>query len=230
MKKIPKPLPCNERWAKMTPTEGGRTCQSCAKLIVDFRKKSWSGIAEIQEKNNNTICGVYSKKQLKNWGQEPPVNFRTLRKTASIVAISTAVSCSILSKGQNNNKDLVIYGTVSGDYFKKQHAKIPIENAIIRIDSLNIESKTDSLGNFSFTVQRNQLNDSIVELTTISEFYGEQHVSVNTSSISNDSLRIEHYLKPVLIKDISEPTMFYAAPPTIIESLKEKIDTLNRKK
>ena len=44
MEKMNKPIPCKEKRSNMTPTEGGRICQSCTKLIVDFRKKTWTEI------------------------------------------------------------------------------------------------------------------------------------------------------------------------------------------
>ena len=234
MTKIPKPIPCNERWANMKPADGGRICQSCTKLIVDFRKKSWNNISEIQSKNDNSICGIYSNKQLKHWGQEPHSNFGTIKKTASIIAISSAITTTVLAQDQNNTNELVIYGTITGDYYSKQKEKNiqgPIENAVIRLKSLNIESKTDSLGNFSFTLQKSQINDSVIELTTKAKWYGEQKISVNTNLIENDSLIVNHYLKPTITKiESPPPTMFYAAPPTLRETLKEKIDTLNGNK
>ena len=234
MNKIQKPIPCNERWANMKPTDGGRICQSCAKLIVDFRKKSWNKISEIQSKNDNSVCGIYSNKQLKHWGQEPPSNFRSIKKTASIIAISSAITTTGLAQDQNNTKELVIYGTITGDYYSKQKEKNvqgPIENAIVRLKSLNIESKTYSLGNFSFTIQKGQIKDTIVELTARAEWYGEQEISVNTNSFENDSLLVNHYLKPTITKiEYPPPTMFYAAPPTLRETLKEQIDTLKGEK
>ena len=90
-----KPLNCNQDWSKMTPAEGGRICGSCEKLIVDFRKKSWKEIETKQSENNNSLCGVYSEKQLKHWGKEvPKSNFcsKSLLYASMILSMNTAVN------------------------------------------------------------------------------------------------------------------------------------------
>jgi len=65
-----KPTNCNVNWLDMTPTKGGRTCHDCQKVIVDFSKKSWNEIYETQQEHNFSLCGMYSNKQLDNWGKD----------------------------------------------------------------------------------------------------------------------------------------------------------------
>ncbi len=235
MPKTPKPLPCDERWANMTTVNGGRVCQSCTKLIVDFRKKSWNEISETQQENGNTVCGIYSTKQLAHWGKEPPSKLRTIKKAASLVAISSAVSATVLAQETDKTDYITIYGTVTGDFYSKEKDKMlprPVENASVQIEPLNIESKTDSLGNFAFKVAKAQLNKTVFEMTTVALWYGKQKIKVDLEKAKNDSVQVAHYLNSPSIKAVNSPTpvMFYAAPPTLREQVQEKIDTLKGKK
>ena len=58
------PEPCNENFDKMTPKAGGRYCDSCEKVVVDFRNYSDSEIARYYERHNQKICGVFRNDQL----------------------------------------------------------------------------------------------------------------------------------------------------------------------
>ncbi len=56
----------------MSPTEKGRLCAACQKNIVDFSKMRWAEIEKLQGENGNSLCGMYSEKQLEYWGREVP--------------------------------------------------------------------------------------------------------------------------------------------------------------
>lgn len=57
------PEPCHEDWAKMTPTEKGKFCNSCAKEVVDFTNKTDEDLVKILSKNKN-LCGRIKHSQL----------------------------------------------------------------------------------------------------------------------------------------------------------------------
>ncbi len=42
-----KPKHCGQNWLEMTPTENGRICRQCSKIIVDFSRKTWTEIETI---------------------------------------------------------------------------------------------------------------------------------------------------------------------------------------
>ena len=67
-----KPPPCYQDWDAMAEVPGGRLCPQCDNTIVDFSKKTWEDILEIQKASQFTTCGKYSKKQIRHWGHQPP--------------------------------------------------------------------------------------------------------------------------------------------------------------
>ena len=87
MSLTPKPKYCHQNWDAMTQTEKGRICGACDKLIFDFRKNTWNEIEKKQRESNNTTCGLYSDKQLKYWGQEPPVLDIEIKKSFIITSL-----------------------------------------------------------------------------------------------------------------------------------------------
>lgn len=61
-------------------------CGQCKKKIVDFTKSSWTDIETIQNANNQSVCGIYSNRQLKHWGETPP---RTSKPAKTALAASS---------------------------------------------------------------------------------------------------------------------------------------------
>ena len=61
--KINIPEPCNEDWNKMTTTDKGRFCNSCAKTVVDFTNMLPNEIEQYFQKNAN-VCGRLKSSQL----------------------------------------------------------------------------------------------------------------------------------------------------------------------
>jgi hypothetical protein len=63
--KISIPTPCHENWNAMTPTEKGRFCDSCSKVVVDFTKMNAPQIQHyFSENKNQNTCGHFKKSQL----------------------------------------------------------------------------------------------------------------------------------------------------------------------
>src|SRR5688572_8100373 len=103
MKPIPKPKYCEQDWLDMTRTDGGRICGKCSKTIVDFSKMTWSDIQKIQQANNNSVCGMYSPQQLKNWGRQVPTNNCSTFTTTSALLVSMTVSFQSFSQTTANS-------------------------------------------------------------------------------------------------------------------------------
>jgi hypothetical protein len=95
---IPKPKQCNQGWLDMKPTEGGRICSACEKTIVDFSRMKWKEIELIQTENSNSVCGMYTDRQLNNWGEEPK---RSFLKLPSATASSLILMLAQLTAGDS---------------------------------------------------------------------------------------------------------------------------------
>lgn len=102
---IPKPRHCKVDWLEMTKTEGGRTCYSCNKKITDFSKMNWPAIEKIHLETPGQVCGMYAKKQLKNWGQEPPK--RKLPSCGKSLLLISSLLATIPAYGQNTLSDSI---------------------------------------------------------------------------------------------------------------------------
>lgn len=133
---IPKPQPCTEEWMSMKPVCGGRMCSSCEKVIVDFRKKKWKEIEDIQTKGNNEVCGLYSAKQLNNWGRK--------KGRYPFLKTLTAITASFLSSevfaGESNKL---------GTFINREISKKEIQKEIVKEDSIEVRLKGKVLGRLS---------------------------------------------------------------------------------
>jgi hypothetical protein len=225
-----KPIPCKEKWSNMTPTEGGRICKSCTKLIVDFRKKRWAEIEKKQSENNNSICGIYSKRQLNNWGQETTTKSENLKKIAAVAALSTALTVNTFAQNESNqSKYITVKGTISTDSLNRK----PISNAIIKFDTLGTMTKTDSNGNYSISILKSRIKSNTIELSAVAETFETETIPINIDSLSNDSFKINTSLKPkspIIIFGGTFTSAFYATPPTLLDTAKEKVKSLIKTK
>ncbi len=167
MPEVPKPKHCNQNWDNMSPTNGGRMCGQCDKLIVDFRKIKWKEIENIQTQNNNTVCGLYSTKQLKHWGKQPPIIETNLTKpfyiTTFLFSLFTINPKPTLSQTKPDTlliepDNIIPHYYVSepiitnqifikGKMFDAQ-TKEPIPFANVWIDGTKKVTSTDFQGNF----------------------------------------------------------------------------------
>lgn len=95
---IPKPKHCNQDWLDMKPTDGGRICGACEKTIVDFSRMKWKEIELIQTENGNSVCGMYTDRQLTHWGKEPK---RAFFKLPSATASSLILMLAQLTAGDS---------------------------------------------------------------------------------------------------------------------------------
>lgn len=51
------PEPCHENWNKMSPTEKGRHCDVCSKVVTDFTKMKKEEVAKTLATSGDEICG-----------------------------------------------------------------------------------------------------------------------------------------------------------------------------
>jgi len=56
--------PCHESWAAMTPTAGGRFCDSCAKPVIDFTSMTDSQVLRLLAEAKEPVCGRMTTVQM----------------------------------------------------------------------------------------------------------------------------------------------------------------------
>lgn len=87
--KISVPQPCPQKWDKMTPAQGGRFCNQCDKVIVDFTKMSDDELLHYFSKNCNTeICGLFSNTQIEQKNSKLLVFFVKIRNHIEAIKFS----------------------------------------------------------------------------------------------------------------------------------------------
>ena len=168
---IKKPIPCNQNWNEMLPTDGGRICLGCGKLVSDFRKSSWADIAKVHSKSPIPVCGIYSKEQINSWGQNISIHQSSCSKlvaiSAALLALAqlsptplkaqktvaqeqTQTSKQLLKQKPTNAKpkQKFVSGTVV--VLQSDSTKLPLKDASIFVlqDSLHLKTVTDSVGRF----------------------------------------------------------------------------------
>lgn len=159
--KIPKPKYCDQNWLDMPVTECGRICQQCQKTITDFSKMNWSEIEELQIKNGNTLCGMYSTKQLEYWGKEPP-NFKfRLKKTILVPTLLAYLNTTELAQAQNLKNF-----TITGRLLEKD-SNTPIINAKLDLLQHKCFALSDIDGKFILTINDIK-SDHIIDTLLIS--------------------------------------------------------------
>lgn len=119
MSSLPKPPPCGQNWLAMSPTENGRRCGQCDKVIHDFSRLSWPEIEQRQQAHGNALCGMYSPAQLTYWGQEPPTNQSicarlTAATTLALTLAAVPAPAQTSTPGSTTAAKTVLRGTVQG--------------------------------------------------------------------------------------------------------------------
>jgi Na+-translocating ferredoxin:NAD+ oxidoreductase RnfG subunit len=138
--KINIPEPCNEDWNKMTPTNNGKFCTSCAKTVVDFTTMLPDEIQSYFSHNpNKNTCGRFKKTQIETVTISIPeeivysqTNFHKMFLLALFIAMGTT-----------------LFSCKNDDGTKQKIDKIEITNDIVSSETtLSLTPKSaDSLQN-----------------------------------------------------------------------------------
>lgn len=169
-----KPLPCNQKWNDMLPTDGGRICTGCGKLVVDFRKTSWADIQFTHLNNPTPTCGIYDEKQLNYWGQQIPSEksgcSKLIHLSATLLALSqvfptdiqaqTKATSTVVEQKQttqiNSTTSIPVKRIINGTVVKQleDSTKRPViwVSVIVCGKGWKKEVKTDVFGRFSIDI------------------------------------------------------------------------------
>ena len=159
--KLKKPKHCDQEWLKMKDTKNGKLCGKCQNELIDFRKKSWGEIRQIQFNSNNATCGLYSKKQLNNWDPEPKVSGRFTIAAASVLfGMSQLVSSNVIAQEDTTisikpekidpitNRPVELNAIIRGKAIDRESGE-PIPFAKIIVVGTEIMASTDFEGEFA---------------------------------------------------------------------------------
>ncbi len=226
MAHLPKPRHCNQNWLAMQPTAGGRTCAECQKTIVDFSKKSWKEITEKQAANGNSLCGMYSQKQLDYWGHEVLENNSCIKKAAALAGLFATVSFNAIAQAPPD-KGFTIIGKVTDTTGQA----IPFVNLILlKNGNSKIMGKTtgttSGLGGI-FTLEVTNLPDGSFPdaLLVASVGYGQQIIKAEELLLKTDTINIklrEEVRGPETLENVVYTTAFFVREPTRWEKVKWK--------
>jgi hypothetical protein len=177
IKQIDIPSPCTANWRDMIPQNEGRHCNSCNKMVIDFTAMPDRKIIEYLSQHKN-VCGQFYNHQLKALNQSLAYdrrihpNWRRLMAAACIAGLLAVVKAEARSvtpteqvspikidkRKPVTDSTMVLTGKVidktSGRAWK---------NATIFVNSTNITTQTDEMGEFVFMVP---VNTSYIGVTT----------------------------------------------------------------
>ena len=118
------PKPCHEDWQKMTPTNNGAFCSSCAKEVIDFTNMSDDDVKNyLLNRSDEKLCGRFNKQQIDRIKIYLPANIFTTKmagwkKFMAIVLIafsSSLIGCDVIYSGATMGKVFVEQSTLTGD-------------------------------------------------------------------------------------------------------------------
>ena len=198
------PEPCDQKFKDMTPTEGGRHCAQCDKVLVDFSVLTDKEIVEVVKNNKGKLCGHFRKSQLNRDISLVSQRVNSTRgKTASLL-LTSMLSGGIL-EGQSKllfpqsieNQEIVIHEKTLVDDFleKEKEEKITIHGNVIDdigevLIGANILIKgtaqgtaTDIDGNFTLHIP---INTSDINPILIVSYTGYSSIEIEISSKSNN--------------------------------------------
>lgn len=148
MSTIPKPKHCGQNWLGMNPTEGGRICGQCDRKIIDFSKKSWLEIEQIQKQNNHSVCGMYDPKQLDHWGREIPTPKDRFLKSMAISGLTISMALPVYAQPTTPADSIIIQGKVIDE---TNGEAIPFASVSLKTNKAQALSDLD--GNFKFVLK-----------------------------------------------------------------------------
>jgi hypothetical protein len=229
-----KPMHCGQDWLDMKPVKGGSLCAQCNKIIVDFTKKRWKEIEELQAQHTNSICGMYTDKQLEHWGREIPasaMNKTIVTATAALcISMATAVSGQTISKSKTK-KQMIVCGVITEKSKGENPGMIPMR-AIVRLRGTAYKVWSNTNGEYAVNLA--PYLDTLRKPTLIFEFLGYENVELDLNGITNPELEFNVELKeipsiPPVTTSYTISTSYYVKAPAISQKTKRKFKNLFKK-
>lgn len=217
MSSLPKPQPCGQNWLAMSPTEKGRICGQCEKIIYDFSRSSWAEIAQQQQTHGNSLCGMYSDAQLQHWGQQPSTGACAKLAAATTLALSlSAAFAPAQTPVKNAAAKLVLRGSVF-DCSPSAGQPTPIPGVTVLLRGTQVGISTDTHGQYELSIP-----DSVDTKThSIVVFSSIGYVS-NEFALPADrrNLEVPILYDAQLVPNNKNLDIFYVAKPTLATRIK----------
>ena len=168
--KLSIPKPCHEDWEQMTPTERGRFCAACEKVVTDYTRWSQTELTE-QIKKGNLGCGRFRPSQMRQiyhlspeerrWRRAAPLLFPLLLGGASLTAQTTTFPVKIEQTQRNDtNTSSDKLGTIKITGNVKDENGEGLIGATIVVEGTIIGAVTDIDGSYSIHIPENYARDT----------------------------------------------------------------------
>lgn len=169
-------LPCKQSYERMQQRDGGYYCESCEKVLHDFRQKTNEEIHQVITAGPGKVCGVFNNHQISSKVSHVALSGASYRVGLSLLGIlgflgPVVSSCEsapdnatvVKQKAFNKLKfPMVISGQLKDEKTRKPLAKSPVE--IQQNGKTILEGLTDEHGNFELTVQEKDLKNETFDL------------------------------------------------------------------
>lgn len=217
MKTLPKPTFCGQDWLEMSPMDNGRLCGQCKKNIIDFTDKKWADIEKIQRENNNSICGMYSDKQLKYWGQEIPNSTTgTILATTLLLGLTTT---NLIAQNEIKNDTTKVKIIIQGQITGKTMGGEIYELAATTVSLKNTKIGTYANNHGFYELDVTDYIDSLQEPTIEFSMVGFNKIEIKLDSLPKGASTYNIQL----IEETTDIIYFYVSKPTLKQRIKWKL-------
>jgi hypothetical protein len=233
---------CDQIWEEMTPCEGGRICQKCTKVIVDFRPLSDQEVADIHTFSKEPVCGIYREDQLKI--EKPTIRIKKYSKAKmkaiwlgllGLIYTNDLSAMKTLSEHQKIHLDVNSALRSSNSKLSEQRDSIPKKEKIIIYGKLFDENNepliggtihvmdtrigTDSDFDGYYRLDITESLDTTNQITLVYKYVGYNIYEKIFSK--GDSLEINVSFEEPVTLDVVSTTIFGVAPAREPEPIKE---------
>jgi len=170
--------PCNEDWNKMTNSEKGRFCDSCASQVVDFTVMTDHQVLAYLATANGKVCGRFNADQLNRGLYDTSIK----RKKAWQWALTGFTSLFFASKG---------FSQAKVDKQLAQAAMLSVSNHQHAIKDLNTTS---------ITIKGKVMDDALAFLSKASVIEPESLNEIFTNRNGSFVMQIDARTESVLVK------------------------------
>ena len=243
---LPKPKFCGQKWLEMRPTSNGRLCGSCEKEIFDFSKLAIDQIEALQKENNNSLCGMYSKKQLKFWEQKSKRSRFSLKSAiaASTLFLASGEYSGSELKAREKEYKLEIIGTNTFEINEKSKLD-SIPKAIIKgvITTINKKGESEPLPFANIFLSRHNIGTTTdiegkyrIEITDekyepIKDTLTASYFGYPPNKTIFDPIPVGTNIKNIQFDEtVNNITVFYVTVPTKWQRFKWKVKSILKKK
>lgn len=174
-------LPCKQSHERMQQRDGGYYCESCEKVLSDFRQKTNEEIRQVITANPGKVCGIFNNSQISSKISHVALSGASYRVGLSLLGIlgflgPVVTSCvsapddATVVKQKAFNK-LKFPMTISGQ-IKDEKTNLPLAKSPVEIQQNGktiLKGITDEKGNFELTVREKDLKNETFDLIYLSK-------------------------------------------------------------